>query len=224
MSSIDAYDGAKQRVAAIQHRLDTTVQQINEDSSIGRHGKRIQIAKATLDARRAVAKAKDEHQAEREHLRDGMRHSAFGNSGGPLSGSDQISARDAFDRAAKIGSPVEAKRLLRQAIHTGDTQLARAIASRAYDEGPRQTEDNHGNLHTWREVVNDYAETFNKSTSIDRLDDLPAGRHTNLADIAVFHVRSPNEVRAYQSDNDLQRLAEQNADRLTAQEANGGTW
>lgn len=109
---------------------------------------------------------------------------------------DQISARDAADRAARLDSADAAKALLDRAILHTDEPLAKAVASRAHERG-------------WNDVVGKYGQTFDRQVFIDRMDEIPSGPRTSAADNVIFRVRPPRELDGHRSDNDLQRLVDQ---------------
>jgi hypothetical protein len=159
-------------------------------------GKQREIAVATLKAKQEAAKAKADFTAERESQREGMRRIAFGNSSFDTSSTDQISARDAADRAARLDSADAAKALLDRAILHTDEPLAKAVASRAHERG-------------WNDVVGKYGQTFDRQVFIDRMDEIPSGPRTSAADNVILRVRPPRELDGHRSDNDLQRLVDQ---------------
>lgn len=190
------YSSSKRLVADIQKRLDQAVSEIRANRSLTEAGRKREIAKSVLEARKQAASAKSSFAAQRDSQRDGMRRIAFGSTTFDPSPADQISVRDAADRAAKLDKEDDAKSVLAQAILHNDEQLAKAVAARAYDRG-------------WGDVVGKYGQTFDKQVFIDRLDEIPSGPRTDTADGLIFRVRPPQELNGYVSDHDLQTLVNQ---------------
>ena len=189
------YESAKRTVATIQRELNEQVAEIRGNRSLTDGGKKREIAVATLKAKKAAAEAKAAFVAERQSRREGMQRIAFGNTDTGTSSADQIAARDAADRAAKLKGEDDAKAALEQAILHNDTGLAKAVAAQAHQRG-------------WNGIVDRYGSMFDRQVYIDRMDEIPVGPKTELADNLVFRVKPPRELAAHRSDFDLQRLVD----------------
>jgi hypothetical protein len=192
VSTID-YTQSKAVVAGIQQRLDETVAGIRSNKSLNEAGRRREIARATIEARKRAAKQKAAFVAEREQQRDAMRRIAFGNCSDDTNGSDLIATRDARDRAEKLETPEAAQKMLDAALLHSDEPLAKAVAARAHSRG-------------WREVVDHYSQMFDREVFIDRLDEIPSGANTSTADTLVFRVRPPQELLGTR-ESDLEQIA-----------------
>lgn len=190
------YDSARPIVDRIQRQLNETVAEIRADKSLTAAGKRIQMARATVEAKKLAGAAMEQHATERAQRAESARKVAFGSFGD--SASDRLAMRDAHDRAAKIEKVADAEAMLARAIRDSDQSLAKAVAARAHERG-------------WNSVANTYGTTFGCQTAIDELRVTPSGPHTATADRLMFRVRPPQELDAYRSDTDLQRLADADA-------------
>jgi hypothetical protein len=179
-------------VAGLQRQLDQTVAGIRSNKSLNHAGRRREIARATLEARKQAAKHKAEFVAERERQRDAMARIAFG-SYTDNNGSDLIAARDARDRADGLETPEAAQKMLDAAFLNSDEPLAKAVAAKAYSRGRRDVFDRYGSM-------------FDRQHFIDKLDELPSGPNTSTADNIMFHIRAPREVGEV-SEYELEQVA-----------------
>lgn len=106
-----------------------------------------------------------------------------------------MAMRDANDRAAKLGSPDDAQRALKQALLQSDGTAARAIGAKAYERG-------------WHGVVDQFAQATGVRGFIQMLDETPSGPRTQTADRLAFPVAPPTELRGLSS-ADLEATANQ---------------
>jgi hypothetical protein len=193
--ALSQYDESREKVAAIQSRLNQTCQEIRGDRHLSDSGRRGLMSEATLAAHREVAALKDAFVNHREERRKSLRQSVFGMSN-PTA--DQVMLmRDARERAKNLQSAEDAHLSLKLAEQDGDTLMARAIASVAATKH-------------WGEVVDHYVEIAPPGTAalLERLNDIPEGRNTNLVDSKVFSIRPPSELGDRVDVGALQQWAE----------------
>jgi hypothetical protein len=182
--SLDSYADSRRRISQIQSRLDETIESLRANTSLSDQGRRAEMAKATLDARKMVERVKTEVVTARTQRRNELTRYLFGLS--PEEGGI-LTMRDARDRAAKLDGPEAAGAALRQAQLAGDRSLVKAITHVAVDHG-------------WQSVIDDYVAALGPeevtpiALSLQSLAAIPSGRNTDTADAAVFRVRPPNEL------------------------------
>ena len=187
------YDDSRAKIARIQSRLNSQIDDIRHNTSYSESGRRAEMAKMTLVARKEVDKLKAAFLTEREARRESLEKLLFGLTA-PVH-TELLVWRDSQDRAKALQSPEDAELSLKLARQAGDTFMAKAIAQVAATKG-------------WNTVVNTYAESASNSTraALDELSNLPSGRMTRLADSAVFNVRAPRELEG-SSDSVLEAIA-----------------
>lgn len=192
--AIEGYEEPRGKVARIQSRLNQTIEDIRNNRSYSDSGRRAELAKATLQAKKEVAALKADFIAEREATRKSLQKRLFGILGEPTH-TELIVMRDSQERADAITDEDTAMRKLRRADLSGDSYMAKAVAERAAERG-------------WNEVVNAYAETAPPSTraALDQLAAIPSGRRTGLADSAVFTIHAPKEIGAV-ANSELESIA-----------------
>ncbi|WP_436785783.1 hypothetical protein [Yinghuangia sp. YIM S10712] len=119
--------------------------------------KKVEVARAYHQARTALDRARKEQQAQDEKIWPDLERRLFGYDTGYAAPAERaatvIAARDAYDRAANLGSSKDAAQLLARAEQTGDELLARAVAQRANDR-------------SWNEVLGDYLSRRPEATRI----------------------------------------------------------
>ena len=186
------YDSIKGDITAIRNGLDNTIRNIRSNPNYSDTGRRREMAKATVAARREADQLKAQFTTKRAAERTRLERQLFGvNSNDP---SAVILMRDSQDRAAKLDSSDDATAMLNRAQQTGDTYLARAVAQRASTQG-------------WNDIVNTYADTTGTRDLFDALADNPDGPNTRTADAMVFQIPAPTELRGM-ADHDLQHIAD----------------
>jgi hypothetical protein len=206
MSALDHYEEGRRRIARVQARLDEKIEGLRINTSLSPQGRRIEMAKATVEARKQADKLKSEVVTARQQHRNELTRYLFGLS--PEEGGI-LTMRDAQDRAAKLETPEAAGAALRQAQLAGDRSLVKAIAHAAVDHG-------------WQSVVDDYVgglgpeEVTPVALSLQSLAAIPRGTNTTAADSAVFRVRVPTELFGAH-DSELERLAQDAAPQQTQQ-------
>jgi hypothetical protein len=195
--SVDSYEESRTKIRGIQSRLDRTVESLRSNTSLSEKGRRVEMAKATVEARKMVDRVKAEVVTARKQTRDQLVRHLFGLAPGE---GDILAMRDAQDRAAKLETHEAASGALRQAQLAGDRSMAKAITHHAVTNG-------------WTGVVDQYVdglpvtESTPVALSLQKLAAVPAGRNTTAADSAVFHLRLPSELFGAH-DSDLERLAQ----------------
>jgi hypothetical protein len=193
-TAMSDYDEPKQKIAAIQQRLNNTAYEIRTNRSLNAQGKQREIARATLDARRSADKLRAELVAQREKRRAELGRILFG-AAIDAPHAELMALSDARDRAGRLESREPAAAMLRDAFQSCDTTLAKAVGRKAFDKG-------------WDDVASQYADQWDKRVFLDRLNETNSGPMTNMADSAVFKIHSPDEIRSITYDTDLQSLAE----------------
>src|SRR6478672_9087499 len=98
----------RQKVAGIQKVLDDAVAAIRADRNLSEGGRRAEIAKVTLAARKNAEALKAETRAARETRRAELERRVFGIAGTP-SPAELMVVRDSRDRAATLQSADEAQ-------------------------------------------------------------------------------------------------------------------
>lgn len=173
-------DYPRDKIAAIQQRLDNTVHAIRNNKAYSDTGSRAEIAKAVLAARREANELKDKTVAERNSRRESLQRRLFG-IGGSATPAEMMVLRDSRDRAAAIENENQASTKLRLANQAGDTYMARAIAQIAFDKG-------------WRDIVETYVDTAPLGTraGLEELAQIPVGKMVTTADALAFKLREPD--------------------------------
>lgn len=151
-------------VAAINQRLASDIERINNRRALSDEAKRIAIAKAYRDARNQIQAAGqavvDQVASERAKLSRRL----FGHEG-TADAQTVIVRRDAADRAAKLTDAHEAQRALERAEANGDTHLAQAIAGQSYANGWSDV------VHSWFDANPQAGETARQLQDLPDPDD-----------------------------------------------------
>lgn len=193
--SLQQYDEARQKIAAIQQRLDVTVRELRDNHAYSPSGRRTEMAKAVVAAKKESDALRNKFIAARNLRRESLQKSLFGDLS-TASSLEVANMRDADDRAERLENVGAAQALLDRARQRGDGVLARAVARHAYNQG-------------WRDVIDTYAEQTGSITKglLDELVGIPAGKNTDTTDALVFRVRAPQELSGMDSDAALERYA-----------------
>jgi hypothetical protein len=167
------------RLEALRNRKDLS------DEGRQRHIAKLKVE--TSDAMRQLTK--DDNEATEQRKRR-LLDRVFGNAAVPSS--QVVAHRDALDRAAKIQTAKEAADALELARFTGDHQLARAVAMRAYDraQGPSVVS------REWATVIDRWAEDEAPSVH-EALTELSQGAQTHterMLQRMQFSVSTPREL------------------------------
>jgi hypothetical protein len=171
----------REKVAGIQRNLDAAVAAIRDNKNLSETGRRTEIAKATLAARKQAEALKTETRAARESRRAELERRVFGIAGTP-SPAELMVMRDSRDRAAGLNSAEEAGLTLKLAAQAGDSFMSKAVAQVAAAKG-------------WGDVLSTFTATaaYDTKAALEELADIPTGRGTALADTAAFKIRDPRE-------------------------------
>lgn len=199
----------REKIAAIQRRLDSAAALIRDSNSFSDQGRRAELAKLTQKAREERDAIKAEYIKARKERRESLEKRLFGITGEP-SAPELMLMRDARIRAGALKTEDEAHTQLTLARQANDVLMCRAIAQVAVAKG-------------WDEVVAAHVEHAPAGTgaALEELTDMPTGSRTGFADSAAFSIREPQELRAYRGDDDLERLATSKSDQPIAPKPQG---
>jgi hypothetical protein len=185
---------ARERMANIRASLKCEVDAIRENTNYSPDGRKCEIAKTYLAHRKKAVGLREEFKAASKARSLVLGRQLFG----LPAGGDATAYRDAVDRAEAIRSSEAAESMFARAQRTGDTLLARAVASHAFDRG-------------WNAVSRSYAEEAGQSLALDELSDLRGCTVSSLGEAALFGIPSPEELHGYRSNADLEKLVERAA-------------
>jgi hypothetical protein len=192
-----------EKASAVLRQLNSSVAAIKADKRLTAKAKASDLARAYLRARNSMEAVKADLAKQEAAQVDKLSRRVFGNE--PKTGSDIIAARDADDRAARLGDAEEAKAALARAEKNNDAGLARAIALRAYQEsrtpfgGSGWGDVLRGYSGSRPGVAEDVAELARITTSSLQQDFMNG---------IQLHVMKPNELDRY-GESQLQALAAQ---------------
>ncbi len=137
------------KAAEAKNNAASQIREIQIDKDLTETAKAKRIAEIRVKTNEKIAACRSDYYESKKEARDTLHHRLFGLSF-PLGAteSDKQSAklnyRDALFKSDTIADEAAALRLLGRAQMTGDKELAKAIAARAYEEG-------------WSRALNDYA-------------------------------------------------------------------
>jgi hypothetical protein len=137
------------KAAELKNNADSQIKQIQIDKDLTQTAKAKRIAEIRVKTNEKITACKSDYYESKKEARDTLHRRLFGLSF-PLGAteSDKQSAklnfRDALFKSDTIADENAALRLLGRAQMTGDKELGKAIAARAYEEG-------------WSRALNDYA-------------------------------------------------------------------
>lgn len=115
----------------IRQQLDAKAARIHALNDLAPHAKQTLLARAYVEAREALNRAREEETQGIEIQRRKLDRKLFGNDGNPLDAAAAINRREANDRAAKLDTADQALQAMQRAERDGDTVMAKAIAARA---------------------------------------------------------------------------------------------
>lgn len=193
MTTTTHYDDARDKVARIQRELDNTIRGIRENRRYTADARRIEMAKATLDARKKVAALRAAAVNARTAKRESIERSIFG----ATTSAEMAEIRAASAIAMKLDNDKEALEMLALAQQRGDTLMAKALAQVAARKGWVNTKN------TWAEKAGDTTRRL-----LDQLTEIPEGRNTTAADSMVYRITSPIELASIREDSHLRFIAE----------------
>lgn len=166
-----------------------TLSRIREDRKLSEQSKKMAAAQAYASAKKAMADANKERQADQSQRWDKLERKVFGENlpwGATEAdrAANSMAMRDALQRAGQLKNAGDAARLLRQAEQTGDSTLARAIAQQA-------------NEKDWSDVLETYFESRpTKRDAFNEMCDIYRERTTGRpADNVTHWIGRPTELR-----------------------------
>jgi hypothetical protein len=173
-------DYPRKEIAAIQSHLDAAV--VHPPRQPPSHRPWTASANGLCPSCRQCGggRTSEESQRRTEKRGEELQRSLFGL---PSPGTaDVLVMRDSQDRASTLVSAEDAALKMQLANQSGDKFMAQAIAQVAVAKG-------------WGDVVDSYASgnTYTRER-LDELAAIPSGRRTELADAAVFRIRTPREL------------------------------
>jgi hypothetical protein len=101
------YEEVRGRISRIQQRLNAELETIRQTQAYSDHGRKVEMAKLTVKARKEADAVKEKFLAARKARRESLEKRLFGIAGTP-SATELMVMRDSRDRAATIGSAEEA--------------------------------------------------------------------------------------------------------------------
>lgn len=211
--ALSDYLAARAKVADIQQRLNSAIGDIRENESFSEQGRRQEMAKLALQAKRDAEALKERFVSERNARRESLETGLFGSLLEP-SPAELMVLRDSRDRAQAIKSQEDAQLSLQLARQSGDKFMVKAIAQLALTKG-------------WTSVVDAYAADNSHARSmLEQLAAIPSGPRTNTADAAAFSVQVPKELSAFTGVNagHLERVAAGETQHLITNSDNEMEW
>ena len=176
------YEESRGKITRIQSRLNQTIEDIGNNRSYSDSGRRAEMAKATLDARKEADALRTELLAERESRRESLEKRLFGLLGTPTP-TELMVMRDSRDHVASLENAEDAQLKLKLANQAGDTFLAKAIAQAAATKG-------------WSDIVNTYADSATRNTQRTRGTRRHPLRPYDQHRGRPFTIHAPSEIGA----------------------------
>ncbi|KDN78246.1 hypothetical protein DF19_39650 [Streptomyces olindensis] len=136
---------------SIRAERDRTITRVRGRKDLTAQAKQVSIARAHQDAEAKMQALLEENTASYQRQRDFLERKLFG--GDDSTGYNALSARDAREKAAKLSDPREAREAFQRAQRAGDTDMVKAIASRAADLSQVPVLG-----QAWQPIVSAYAE------------------------------------------------------------------
>lgn len=136
----------------IRAERDRALARIRGRQDLTAQAKQVSVARIQQDAEQKMATLLEESTASYERQRAMLERKLFG--GDDSTGYNAMSARDAREKAAQLNDPRDARDAFQRAQRAGDTDMVKAIASRAADlsQVPILGE-------AWQPIVSAYADT-----------------------------------------------------------------
>jgi hypothetical protein len=137
------------KAAELKNNAASQIREIQLDRDLTATAKAKRIAEIRVRTNEKITRFQSEYYESKKETRDTLHHRLFG-LGFPFGASEadkqaaKLNYRDALFRADTIADENAALRMLGRAQMTGDRELAKAIAARAYEKG-------------WSRALNDYA-------------------------------------------------------------------
>ncbi len=137
------------KAAEAKNNADGQIREIQIDKDLTQTAKAKRIQEIRAKTNEKITTYKSEYYQTKKEQRDSLHHRLFG-MGFPFGATEadkqaaKLNYRDALFRSDTITDEAAALRMLGRAQMTGDKELGKAIAARAYEEG-------------WSRALNDYA-------------------------------------------------------------------
>jgi hypothetical protein len=125
--------GVDANAEKIREKLHQDLDTLEQGADLTDLAKRDRGDELRQQARERMGELRTGYEQRRRELDLQVRQAAFG--AAPTSAAGVTAFRDAADRASSLEGPADAQRAMRQALATGDSELARAIAAHAHDHG-----------------------------------------------------------------------------------------
>lgn len=150
-----------ERTQQVRRQVQERIDAARKDISLSDEGRRREMARAVVPARKQLEALRAEHAREQDEALRSAARAVFGPpkylSGGGDPAMRAFSYRDAVTRAGELNTGDEAGRLFELADATEDDLFARALAGRAVDAGWRDIVEAYGELDPgWAKAVRDY--------------------------------------------------------------------
>lgn len=139
-----------EQAANLRRSATEQIKSIQSDTDLTPAAKASRIAGIRIPANDKLTALRREYEGDKLKTRDLLHNNLFGLGGFPLTATEgdkqmaQLNYRDCLFKADTLKTSEEALRSIGRARITGDKQLAKAIAARAYEQG-------------WSGVLNEYA-------------------------------------------------------------------
>jgi len=205
---------SREQIARIQKRYHAHLERIRQDRRLSQTGKNRAVAKLYLDTKRQADTLRAEGERGYRTRVTELERALFG-IGATRDPLAAISYRDAQSTAAELNTPGKADAVMRRALRSGDTLLAKAVFAHCFDqiEADKLREDE------WGKLVNAYlAEHEDVRASALELGQLrdANGKRARFEEAVSYGIIRPGEVEGY-SDATLaewvqQDIAEQGDD------------
>lgn len=197
---------AREQALALHDRYQNHFAGVRANTHLSAEGKLQHLAPAYLEYRDQLAKIASDDAWRKQQRQTELTRTAFGVPKDPI---QAMSYRDALGRADQIDDPSIAKYKIADAIETGDTLMAQALAKTATDKG-------------WHDAVQTYLDAVpTAAQAVTQLSELQA--HLNdpqqiFSDSAHFMPQRPAELERV---HDSQLVAIANPDAPDAREQAG---
>lgn len=136
----------------IRAERDRALARIRGRQDLTAQAKQVSVARIQQDAEQKMATLLEESTASYERQRAMLERKLFG--GDDSTGYNAMSARDAREKAAQLNDPRDARDAFQRAQRAGDTDMVKAIASRAADLSQVPILGD-----AWQPIVTAYADT-----------------------------------------------------------------
>lgn len=189
---------AREQALALHERYQKHFAGISGNAHLSPEGKVQQLAPAYADYRDQLAKLASDDAWRKQQRQTELTRTAFGVPKDPI---QAMSYRDALARADLIDDPRIAKHKIADALETGDTLMAQALAKTATDKG-------------WPDTVQTYLDAVpSAAQAVTQLSELQAhlgDLQQHLQDSAHFTPQRPAEL-AQVHDNQIDAIAHPDA-------------